>query len=534
MTPVLWLIAAISIPGLVLLILGLRGRRVDDHPICRKCRFDLIGLPPGGLSTEGWAFSPTHSLTPPPPPPAPLCPECGADLSRPRATRTGNRVRREGLLAASTAILAICLAGAGIVTWNIAHSRNLNTLKPSWLLALDLSNAQAAKADAALLELDTRLTANSLSQSTAQSAARRLLARQSNLSIPWTPAMGDFLESLRKKDWLPDPDWTSYARNSVIPTIDTRRKVRQGDLAPTRLRITPRAGSGTTFVCEVRSTEIKLADQSVAPGPFGLNAVLVTQTPLTGKPLHDCDVIPNGGPASSVPVTSGDEPYNIPITVEPGDHTFHSAWTIKVHLNQSRAVGLNGITAEWGWQVFASSGMGQLRADGPVLAEFAPTIDLPVQVLPAEADTVTLIDDATLAQTVESALTAQLYYEKGATIFTPGSVRGSIVASNLPVDIAADVFIVEGDKERPIGPAIIRADGGSTSGNAAWLDLGLRRVPKSGLITLVLRPSPALARRTTDLTRIWGRELTLRDVKVMGTSPWAVPSTPAPAPANPP
>src|SRR5688572_29100978 len=38
--PILVLIAAT-----VLLIAGLRGRRVDDHPLCRRCGFDLVGSP---------------------------------------------------------------------------------------------------------------------------------------------------------------------------------------------------------------------------------------------------------------------------------------------------------------------------------------------------------------------------------------------------------------------------------------------------------------------------------------------------------
>jgi len=37
---------------------GWRGRRIDNHPWCRKCRFDLHGLWPG----------------------AARCPECGIDL----------------------------------------------------------------------------------------------------------------------------------------------------------------------------------------------------------------------------------------------------------------------------------------------------------------------------------------------------------------------------------------------------------------------------------------------------------------------
>ena len=42
---VLILPALLLVAGIVLTVRGLRGRRVDDHPHCRKCGFDLIGLP---------------------------------------------------------------------------------------------------------------------------------------------------------------------------------------------------------------------------------------------------------------------------------------------------------------------------------------------------------------------------------------------------------------------------------------------------------------------------------------------------------
>ncbi len=35
-----------AVAGVVALVLGLRGRRIDDHPICRKCGFDLVGSLP--------------------------------------------------------------------------------------------------------------------------------------------------------------------------------------------------------------------------------------------------------------------------------------------------------------------------------------------------------------------------------------------------------------------------------------------------------------------------------------------------------
>ena len=74
----LWLIAAASFFGLavVLLVAGWRGKKIDDHPWCRKCRFDLVGCPE---TTES-------------------CPECGADLTSKRSFRIGQRRKRKAVL----------------------------------------------------------------------------------------------------------------------------------------------------------------------------------------------------------------------------------------------------------------------------------------------------------------------------------------------------------------------------------------------------------------------------------------------------
>src|SRR5918993_5786284 len=67
--------AAAAVAATGLLIFALRGRRVDDHPVCRKCGFDLVGKPAD----------------------ATRCSECGADLSRRRAVRVGWRETRRGV-----------------------------------------------------------------------------------------------------------------------------------------------------------------------------------------------------------------------------------------------------------------------------------------------------------------------------------------------------------------------------------------------------------------------------------------------------
>src|SRR3954451_5269023 len=102
-----WLLAAPAAVGLAsaaVLAYALRGRRVDDHPLCRTCGFDLFGKPVD--STR--------------------CPECGADLARRRAVRIGRRVCRRRVLA--VALPAVLLAGGwlGVVGWGAARGVDWN------------------------------------------------------------------------------------------------------------------------------------------------------------------------------------------------------------------------------------------------------------------------------------------------------------------------------------------------------------------------------------------------------------------------
>src|SRR3954447_10809108 len=80
--------ALLFVPLLFLLAWSVRRRRVDDHPVCRRCGFDLTGRPAGSSG----------------------CSECGADLSRRRAIRRGNRARRWRV--ARWVAIPLLLAGA--------------------------------------------------------------------------------------------------------------------------------------------------------------------------------------------------------------------------------------------------------------------------------------------------------------------------------------------------------------------------------------------------------------------------------------
>src|SRR5438105_14479232 len=90
-------ISTLALVGAAVLMLGLRGVRVDDHPLCAGCGFDLHGLGSGAG-----------------------CPECGAGVGTPGGgapARIGNRGRVKGAIGAGAVIVAHVAGGAGVVVW---------------------------------------------------------------------------------------------------------------------------------------------------------------------------------------------------------------------------------------------------------------------------------------------------------------------------------------------------------------------------------------------------------------------------------
>src|SRR5437763_1208955 len=139
-----WIIlpATLLLLAIVAIFIARRGRRMDAHPVCRRCGFDLFG----------------HGAD------AARCPECGSDLHAKRAVRIGNRVGSPALLIASSVVLLHSIAwlgtGAYFVAANIDHQR----YKPDWWLTRETADSRASVRDAAFEELLRRLAAGELSE----------------------------------------------------------------------------------------------------------------------------------------------------------------------------------------------------------------------------------------------------------------------------------------------------------------------------------------------------------------------------------
>src|ERR1051325_12180197 len=82
--PLVWMsVIPLACLGAWLFHRGFKGRLLDDHPLCRRCGFDLFGKP-------------TDSTR---------CSECGADLNVASATTIGHRKRGRAAIIFGTTLL---------------------------------------------------------------------------------------------------------------------------------------------------------------------------------------------------------------------------------------------------------------------------------------------------------------------------------------------------------------------------------------------------------------------------------------------
>jgi hypothetical protein len=204
---------------------GLRGRRIDDHPVCARCKFDLTGRAPDSFN----------------------CPECGTNLQGGFATEIGNRQRRDGLfytggsialLGAIPLMTLICLACIKV---------DPIRLKPFWWLlrdavAMDPRMQHNEDRD----EIYYRVKNNRLSLGDDQRVVNVALKLQADLSKPWNPIWGDMIESLQSRGQISAVDWKTYLAQDEPATFQIRTKVARGDPIPFRVVGEARGATRTT------------------------------------------------------------------------------------------------------------------------------------------------------------------------------------------------------------------------------------------------------------------------------------------------
>lgn len=141
----------VPLASLILLRRGVRGRRVGDHPHCRRCGFDLFGRP-----------ETSHQ-----------CSECGANLDDSRAIVIGVRRPSPAMIFVSLFLLLASL-GIGVP---IASKLNWNQYKPDWWLVMQWNPSKPFfRMTGSTDELLRRLGTDTLNESARQSMMKEIIA----------------------------------------------------------------------------------------------------------------------------------------------------------------------------------------------------------------------------------------------------------------------------------------------------------------------------------------------------------------------
>ena len=201
------ILIVIVIVGTLLLIRGLRGRRVGDTPYCPKCGYDLTGLT-------------SHR-----------CPECGRDFT-PDTILRGRRHRRPGSVILGTLLLAIGVFALVGLQRNINWYRHLPFR--SVLALADTGNVDAFG------EVFERYLGGYLVVGEIRSLAEvclkkhQLLAQQQAApDLNWIGLLGDMHDSGMLTN---DERQRFYGNIATAFEFEIRSPVCSGDPIPARLR----------------------------------------------------------------------------------------------------------------------------------------------------------------------------------------------------------------------------------------------------------------------------------------------------------
>jgi hypothetical protein len=209
----LWLIVFAIPLGVGLLVLGVRGQRLNDHPICRACSFDLVGIYPAQER----------------------CPECGARIADAFAVRFGARRPRPFALVSGAAILLLCTGLTGLLGASAIGILDWNSVKPEWVLLRELRTADPIEARDELIK---RQRNGRLSPAATRSLINAALSVHGNPEAAWDVAWPAFLEDLWADGLLTREDLGRYAKQTVHISASAAPRARQGAHAPLHSRVT--------------------------------------------------------------------------------------------------------------------------------------------------------------------------------------------------------------------------------------------------------------------------------------------------------
>lgn len=474
----LWVVG-IAAAGVALLIWGLRGKRIDDHPVCRQCRFDLAGQPEGTIT----------------------CPECGAGLKRTGSVRIGQRRKRPIVILLGVLGIALPMLALGTLGFAIITGQDLNSYKPLGLLKWEAGHADAAHSKVVAAELHKRMMVKGVSQGKYDTIVQLALEQQGDTARKWSPEWGDIIEQAQTDGKLSKEDKARYRRQAAVVKFESRPRVRAGDDIPVAAKVVERrVGGTTTLMALAQLSEASIGGKKArfmaSTDPMGRNRLVemsggqVSWFYLYGTQNRwGWGAMDDGGQITTL--------LRLPADVGVGRHT------VNISLGTMTIDQPTGGGMTWPSKV---------KKDDPNSKFHEATFV--VDIVPAETPGIELVTPT--ADEVKKMET--LLEPTGCQIYGGNQVMMQFNLDGRPMDFAFDVVLKTPEREWKVAPVTSGTLGGSmmqygpgmTKQRQIW---GAASGFRGGKVDVVLRPNEKVALQTTSVARIYGKEIVLKDVE---------------------
>jgi hypothetical protein len=527
------LLLAAALTGLLMLWFGWRGRRLNDHPVCGWCRFDLHGVYPDSVT----------------------CPECGAGLKRDGAVRIGVRRRSTALVLAGAMLAAMPIVPFGAIAWAGLTGTNIDRYKPLGVLLWESRLSDSSRLDAIADEIMSRAMARRFDKAQYARVIDAMLDLQADHSGPWSEKWGDLHERAKLDGVLTKEQDRRFIENAGVFEIVTRPAAHPGMDLPVELKLREtRVGSATDLTVSARligasidarpiaaESETNAEDRRERRGgdPFGDPFAALFQT--TSEPnrlgqfqLSGANTGGLGGVRAMRLLGLG------------GD----ASRPVEIQLPADTAIGTRALQLDIEFSVGSEAGIirgftivnGRVRRMGSddSASRVSKRFTKPIAVVPEDQPLARPIvpDESTTAALSAAMKPESITVERG---FDGGDAAVSLRIKDLPAPVAFDVYCRVHGREWPLGTidSSARRDEDDGSAGAVFrstftININGRTATTSsdssegrtvtgpwkggaidGSADIILRPSAAVAGRTIDLDSYYDAEITFKDVPVV-------------------
>lgn len=492
---IFFILLGILVLGVLFVLAGRRGRRLNDHPQCRWCGFDLHGVYPQNVT----------------------CPECGAGLKRDKAVRMGVRKRLPVLIALGGLMIVLPLIPAGLLVYAAMTGTNLSKHMPLGVLLWQAKNTNGPGAKPIADEILDRMIKKQLDAEQTKQVVNTVLARQGDPAQSWSDEWGDLIERAQLDGQLTEEQLATFYRQAPQFELVIRPTVAAGDLVPLLAKVSStRIASGTNTSLNVAVKTLKIGDRTLkarSSGSLGSSLLM----PISIDP---------GESGAFIQLTGKKNQFGMMFNTE------GSEVRVSRKVPTDLAPGVYPVTVELSLTPFD---MSAARMGGKKSKPKAATVTLNGSIrVVAESDspiTMTPADAAMDEKLAKQLRPEQVEYHKTSSTRNstlPSPVNIAFPFEKVPVNLAHKVTLVTEDgTEHSIGPITTGQGLPEQSMNFSSMfnpDNTTKTISAMNVrnlagktCTIKLTPDPAIAKRTINLSSIYGGTILIKDVPITTT-----------------